>query len=258
MHTLLTMFLATSGALVSTWGFFRALRHRVGVRQRLRSVRGRRTGVALFVVGGVLLLVPDLIAGLVVAAEPAADSPLAVLGVLGALVWRAAVLLGLMAGGGVLWLTSEQVSGWIRVGVSAAQQTIPRRADLVHVRARRRGEWANFPREWEALVEHDRALARRLLGQGNHFEAAVLTSVGTSGDPAGHRRSSGPDLSALRDWSDPMTRAALEALVECDRVRTASPPPGTRDLLGSEYGRAVAAFDQAVRAAEDNARARGA
>ena len=52
-----------------------------------------------------------------------------------------------------------------------------------------------------------------------------------------------------------MTRRAMEALVECDRVRTPEPPRGTRDVLGSEYGRAVAAFESAVVAAEENARA---
>jgi hypothetical protein len=36
-------------------------------------------------------------------------------------------------------------------------------------------------------------------------------------------------------------------------VRTPVPPRGTRDVIGTDYGRAVAAFEQAVTAAEANA-----
>ena len=111
---------------------------------------------------------------------------------------------------------------------------VPRRVDFEHARLRRRAGSGDFPREWAALIEHDRALAHRLLGQGNHFEETAHQA-------------------ALRDWSDPVTVRAMEALVQCDRVRTPVPPRGTRDVIGTDYGRAVAAFEQAVTAAEANA-----
>ncbi len=263
MHALLTTLVATLGLGLTSWGFARALRHRFAVRDRVRSLRGRRSGVLLYAVGGLVLLLPDLIVSALLAAPPSDDPALAVLGTLGGLLWRAAVVLGMSVGALVLWLTSERVTTPVRAGIVAAIDRVPRRADFEHAALRRRAGLIDFPREWTALVEHDRALARRLLGQGNHFEAAVLGVGATIAVPSGHARSAvrqAPveDLSALRDWHDPVTRRALEALVECDRVRTPVPPRGTRDVLGSDYGRAVAAFEAAVVAAEDNARRRAA
>lgn len=236
MHALLTTMLALTGAGLATWGFARTLRHRFSVRDRLRSLRGRRSGVILYAVGFVLLLVPDVLAGAVVASGPADNEATAVLGALGAVIWRAAVVLGCGLGALVLFLTSERVTRPVQAGAVALAGRVPRRVDFEHARLRRREGLGEFPRQWGELVEHDRALARRLLGQGNGLET----------DFGAHR-------SALKDWDDPVTRRAMEALVECDRLRTPVPPRGTRDVLGSDYGRAVAAFDAAVVAAEINA-----
>lgn len=254
MHALLTTLIALVGAGLSTWGFARVLRHRFRVRDLLRSVRGRRTGLVMYAVGGFLLLVPDVVAGALVAAGPVDDSVGAVLGAIGALLWRAAVVLGLGLGALILWLTSAAVTMPVTSGVRAVIDSVPRRADFTHARWRRQAGLEQFPREWGTLIEHDRALARRLLGQGNHFEAAVVGPFSASASFG----AAGEDLGALRDWHDPVTRQAMEALVECDRLRTPVPPRGTRDVLGSDYGRAVAAFDAAVVAAESNARARSA
>lgn len=246
MHALLTTMLALTGAGLATWGFARALRHRFSVRDRLRSVRGRRSGVILYAVGLLLLFVPDVVAGAVVTAGPAANEATAVLGTLGALIWRAAVLLGGALGALVLLLTSERVTRPVQAGVVSVVARVPRPIDFAQAKARRRSGLGDFPRQWGELIEHDRLLARRLLDQGNPFEAETVAHAFAGG-------ARGADLSVLRDWDDPVTRRAMEALVECDRLRTPVPPRGTRDVLGSDYGRAVAAFDAAVQAAEANA-----
>lgn len=237
MHTLLTALLALTGVGVTTWGFLRTLRHRFRVRRPGFSRRGRRTGWIAYAVGGLLLLLPDVVAGLVVTAGAASSEAGAVLGALAWFVWRAAVVLGWLSGALALGLTSERVVRPVHGGVSRLVDAVPRRIDVTHAIERRRSGLADFPRAWAELIEHDRALAHRLLGQGNHLEAPRTDS----------------SLAALRDWEDPVTRRAMEALVECDRLRTPVPPRGTRDVIGSDYGRAVAAFEQAVVAAEANA-----
>jgi len=238
VHALLTTVLALTGVGLTVWGFGRALRHRFRV-GRPWSPRARRSGLALYAVGGLLLLLPDVLAGAVVSAGAAGSEAVAVLGTLAWLVWQAAVVLGWGLGAVALGLTSARVMRPALAGVVRMVSAVPRRVDFEHARLRRRAGYGDFPREWAALIEHDRALAHRLLGQSNHFDDGAQPQVAAT----------------LGDWSDPMTRRAMEALVECDRVRTPEPPRGTRDVLGSEYGRAVAAFESAVVAAEENARA---
>ncbi|HPF75925.1 MAG TPA: hypothetical protein PLP55_05195 [Phycicoccus elongatus] len=234
MHALLTALLGLTGAGLALWGFGRTLRHRYRARRPGFSRLGRRSGWALYAAGGLLLFLPDVLAGVLVAAGSASSDVTAVLGTLAWLLWRAAVVLGWGIGAIILALTSERVVRPVHGGVTRVVAAVPRRDDLAHARLRRQAGYGDFPREWAALIEHDRALAHRLLGQGNHFEETAHQA-------------------ALRDWSDPVTVRAMEALVECDRVRTPVPPRGTRDVIGTDYGRAVAAFEQAVTAAEANA-----
>lgn len=240
MHTFLTITTAVSGAGLALWGFVGALRHRHRVRGRVGSPRGRRLAIIAYAVGGLLLLVPDVVAGLVVTAGPSSSEALAVVGFLLASVYRLAVVLVVGLGAAAIGLTSRAVTTRLHRGaneVSTVLARVPRPVDLTHARVRRRAGLHDFPREWEALIEHDRTLARRLLEQGNHFESHGRHGV-------------------LRDFTDPVTVAAMEALVECDRVRTPVPPRGTRDVLATDYGRAVASFESAVVAAEAHAQFR--
>lgn len=237
MNALLTTVVAVSGAGLALWGFVGALRHRHRVRGRAGSPRARRVAVIAYAVGGLLVLVPDLIAGLVVAGGPSSSQAVAVVGFLVATIYRLFVVVLLGLGAAAIGLTSRGVTTRVHRGateVSTVIARVPRPVDLTHARMRRQAGMGSFPREWESLIEHDRSLARRLLEQGNHFE------------PTAHH-------GVLRDFSDPVTVAAMEALVECDRVRTPLPPRGTRDVLATDYGRAVAAFEAAVVAAEANA-----
>lgn len=230
MHALLTALVAAAGAGLAGWGLLRAVRHRA--RGQGGSPRARRTGLWAYAAGGLLLLLPDVLAGLVVAPGAPSSEATALLGTLAGFVWRSGVVLGIGLGAVVLALTGRRVT----TTVATLVHRVPRRADLRYARLRHTRA-AEFPREWDALIEHDRALARRLLEQGNSLQERAA-------------------LDALRDFEDPVTREAMEALVECDRVRTPAPPPGTRDVLGTRYGQAVLAFEDAVAAAEANARER--
>lgn len=232
MHALLTTLIALTGAGLAGWGFLRALRFRSRARGG-GSPRARRLGLWTYAAGGLLLLLPDIVAGAVVAPAAAGSEAGAILGTLAAFVWRCAVLLSIGTGGLVLWLTGR----WVTESVTRTIAMVPRPADFAHLRVRQQPGMREFPTEWDALIEHDRTLARRLLGQGSPFD-------------------DDRELASLRDYENPVTRSAMEALVECDRVRTPQPPRGTRDVLGSDYGRAVASFEAAVIAAEDHARRR--
>lgn len=237
MHTLLSVVVALAGAGLAGWGFLRALRHRHRVAGG-GSPRARRAGLIGYAVGGLLALLPDVVAGVVVVASAATNDAAAVLGTLALFVYRCAVILGWGIGAVVLAVTGRRVVTAVSRGLSGAREALdrmPRPGDRRQARWRREAGLEDFPREWAALIDHDRALARRLLDQGNHLE-------------------SGLDVAVLRDYSDPVTVAAMEALVECDRVRTPGPPPGTRDVLATAYGQAVVRFEGAVEAAEKNAR----
>ena len=139
MHSLLTALLGLTGAGLALWGFGRTLRHRYRARRPGFSRLGRRSGWALYAAGGLLLLLPDVLAGVLVAAGSASSDVTAVLGTLAWLLWRAAVVLGWGIGAIILALTSERVVRPVHGGVTRVVAAVPRRDDLAHARLRRRG-----------------------------------------------------------------------------------------------------------------------
>jgi hypothetical protein len=186
---------------------------------------GRATRFAdrsLFALGGLgaaLLVAPDVAARLIAGFTMAG--------------WRVAAVVGLCLTGALLVAVSRPVTALVRAAVTAAASHTP---SWTGWKLRRQNTMHDFPRDWASLLEYDRRLCRQFLAYDDDFEAAV-------------------NLPAMRDYSFPPTRAALTAMLACDRVRTDEPPWFTRDVITTAYGRAVAGFAVALAVAEERARA---
>lgn len=155
------------------------------------------------------------------------------------------------------------VSGWLLVvfgSMLMARGYARRRADRERLRAQRRAERdavrearhaerearrnglayppmsaAELARAWDEMLAHDKELSRQFLRYDSDLDLAI-------------------SFPTMRDYRDPLTSAALQAMLRCDELRTTTAPAGTRDVRESAYGRAVTEFGVALGAAEDNAR----
>lgn len=236
MSAVLTVLTAMTGGTLVLWGWARYLRHRFS--RRTRSVAGRRSGVAIAALGALLSLLPDLPARLVLDTGPAAGGVTGALDTVAMLVWRLAVLVGLGVVFGSMLLTRERVTAPLRAmadrGVATVVSVVPFGAPG-HARAlRRQPGLADFPRDWESVLERDAGLTRRLLDYERDLDRAA-------------------DLPAMRDHSVPATAQAWRAMQRCDDLRPRAPIGRAGDVLLTDYGRAVAQFEAAVRGAEANA-----
>lgn len=217
MATLATVLIAFGGVGVVVYGWTRYLRHRLRERDRRRARRGARVGVWLVVLGGVLALTPDALANLAFPATATAEAVRGAsqaLGTLAMIVYRMTVIALLLVIAVSMFFTSEYVLSRVR--------RLRERADdfLGGLRGRRTPGGAIVPRDWDGLVAYDRQLSRRFLDYEN-VDASVNFPV-------------------MRDYRDPLTSAALTAMLRCDDLRTAAQPAGFRRAGDTPYGRAVA------------------
>lgn len=232
---MLTVLVALAGGAAVVWGWARAVRSAFGRNDPMLARRRRRTGLALVAVGALLALTPDLWAGLLAGGGPRAGWATAALWAyrLVVLGWLLVVALSLVA-------TSRRVTAPVRRAVDAgrARVILAGSARLAPVRrVRRPADLRGFPLDWDSLVDLEGRLSSALLRYEHDLEA----------------RSNRP---AMHDYADPHTAAALQAMLRADALRTPTPPPGTRDVLDTDYGRAVVDLAAAVEAAEANAAAR--
>jgi hypothetical protein len=212
------------------WGTTHYVRSRLSARLQPRRERHRRIGLGVVSVSGFALLVPDLLAGLVVAGTGGSGA----LATVGWLFYRLFALGAIGIAALVMWATSDPVTGRMRRGRDMVVASVPFGPGRDARRMRRR--LGAFPQEWNALLEHDQGLTRRLLRYQRDADAAASRPT-------------------MADLTHPLTRAAVDAMFECDAVRTTQPPAHVHDVLATDYGRAVARFDEALRAAEEYASA---
>jgi hypothetical protein len=236
--TLLTMFVAMAGGGFVMWGWGRFLRGRFRVKDPALGVSVRRSGAIMAVGGGLLLLLPEVPSHLLFDV-PAQTGVAGAFGTFAAWVWRLGVLAGLSVVYGSMALLRERVTRPIREaaerGVAAVVSLVPVGTPAAARRMRRMPHLAAFPRDWTSLMAHDQMLTRRLLDYERNLDL-------------------GANLPAMRDHSVPATAAAWAAMMRCDALRSSAPMGRVREVLTTEYGRAVADFAVALAAAEDNAR----
>ena len=215
------------GLAALIWGTTHYVRSRLSPQLQDRRELHRRIALGAAGVGGVTLLAPDAIAGLLLGSGEG--------GSLAALGW---VLYRLLALGVIgiaaltMGLSSDPVTAKVRRGrdrvVAVAPMGIGRQT------RRMRRSLGQFPAEWQGLLEHDRALTRRLLAYQRDAEVAAARPT-------------------MADLASPHTKTAVDAMFRCDTLRTMQPPARVHDILATEYGQAVAAFDRALADAERHA-----
>ena len=210
------------GGLV--WGTTHYVRSRLSGRLQARRERHRRTALGVVAVSGTALLIPDVIAGLILTSTGSTSGLAAV----GWFLYRLAIGISLV----VMWLTSDPVTNKVRRGRDAVVARVPFGPARDVRRMRRSLGAASFPQEWNALLEYDRELTRRLLRYQRDADAAASAPT-------------------MADLEHPLTRAAVDAMFRCDTLRTMQPPAHVPDVLATDYGRAVAEFDRALAAAEE-------
>ncbi len=242
MSSLLTVLTALAGFTLTGWGAVHYFRRRFDINRRTvagraRSLMGRRVGVAMVAMGGFLALFPGLPwAGL--APETVQSGAAAFFSTVFWVLYRLAVLTGLALLGVSMFAVSERVT----TPLGAAGRRVTDAVVLSmpfgpgrEQRAMRRGAIGRgMPRQWADLVAREQDLTARLLGYQRNPEAAY-------------------NRPAMVDFQDPMTAAAMRAMLEADRLRTPMPPLGTRDVLLTDYGRAVLRLAESIAAAEANA-----
>lgn len=179
----------------------------------------RRLATGLVATGGLLLLIPDVLAGAATGAGEAG-----VVTVLLMLLWRLTVIAGMTVVGGAMVLTSDPVVTRARATRDRAVRAIP----MAPWTALSLGPARHLPRDWQHLVEMDRALGRRLLS---------YTDV-----------DNGSSHPILRDHQDPHTRRAVEAMLHCDTLRQSAST--ARDVRRTPYAAAVADFKTKLERAE--------
>ncbi|MDO5502591.1 MAG: hypothetical protein Q4G67_05395 [Actinomycetia bacterium] len=215
------------GALV--WGTTRYVRSRLQPALQERRERHRALALSAAGVGGVAMLVPDVLAGLLITSAPGGTA-VTVGWVLYRLVAAGMISLAVL----VMWLSSDPVTARVRSGRDKVVATMPFSAAAATRRLRRREGLTDFPQEWNALLEHDRFLTRELLRYQRDADAAASRPV-------------------LADLEHPATNRAVQAMFRCDELRTATAPERASDVLATDYGRAVAEFHKAFAAAQAHA-----
>jgi hypothetical protein len=252
MGTVLTVLTACAGFALTVWGarhYFRRRfdRNRHTLAGRAHSLAGRQVGAAMVAVGGFLAVFPDLPWGAL--ADPVAQS--AVGGFFSAVFWllyRLAVVTGLLGLGFSMFLVSERVTRPLGVASRRATDAVVLAMPFGPGRERREihrqllggydlgGGAASrrTPREWGELLTHEQALTARLLRYQRDPEARY-------------------NRPSMADFADPVTATALQAMLDADRLRSPMPPRGTRDVLLTDYGRAVVRLGETLRAAEEHA-----
>ena len=222
--------LVGGGLVVTGWSSWFRARMR-GAASPTR--RARRRAWAFITVGGLLALVPELPSALL---QILPDRSWPVLLLL--LAYRMLVVVGLVVVVGTISLAHERVTAPIGRFVGDVRSTVIRSTPFGPGRDARalRRELAvrDFPSAWDDVAVLDESLAARLLT----YERDE------------HARANRP---AMRDFGDPVTARAWEAMLAADALRTSPRTPGARDALRSPYGRAVADFQVAFEAAEANA-----
>jgi hypothetical protein len=235
MSGVLTFLTAVLGAALVVTGWASWFRARMRGAASLTR-RARRRAWAFVAVGGLLALVPELPSALLGALP---DRPWPV--VLLLVVYRMLVVVGLVAVVGTITLAHERVTTPAGRLVGDVRSTVVRSVPFGPGRGSRtlRRELAvpDFPAGWDDVVELDRRLATRLMAYERDEHARA-------------------DRPAMRDFGDPVTRTAYEAMLAADALRSNPRPPAVVDALRTPYGRAVAGFQVALERAEANAAAR--
>lgn len=216
------------GALA--WGTTHYVRSRLSARLGPRRERHRRIALSVAGAGATALLLPDVIAGLILAGTGGSGT----LATIGWLFYRLLALGAIGVASLVMWLTSDPFTAKVRRGRDTVVSAVPFGPGRATRTLRRR--IGAFPQEWNALLEHDRELTRQLLVYQRDADAAA-------------------SYPSMADLQHPLTRAAVEAMFRCDTLRTMQPPAPVRDVLATDYGRAVADFDRALRSAQEYAAA---
>lgn len=212
------------------WGTTHYVRSRFSTRLWSRRERHRRIALGVAGLGGLALLIPDAIAGLVIASTGGSGG----LATVGWVVYRLFALGAIGIAALVMWVTSDPVTSRIRRGRDTVVSSVP--FGPARATRRMRRQLGSFPQEWNALLEHDRELTRRLLRYQRDADAAASSPT-------------------MADLQHPLTKAAVDAMFRCDTLRTMQPPTRALDVLATDYGRAVAEFDRALRTAEEYAAA---
>ena len=186
------------GLAALVWGTTHYVRSRLSESLQDRRELHRRLALGAAGAGGLTLLAPDAVAGLIVSGGEG--------GSLAALGW---VLYRLLALGAIgiavltMWLTSDPVTAKVRRGrdrvVAAAPMGIGRQT------RRMRRSLGQFPQEWQGLLEHDQALTRQLLSYQRDAETASARPT-------------------MADLENPHTKAAVDAMFRCDSLRSMEPP----------------------------------
>lgn len=210
------------------WGTTHYVRSRLSSRLQARRERHRRIALGVVGVSATALLVPDLIAGLIVSSTGGGGA----LTTIGWFLYRLLAVGAIGVSVVVMWLTSDPVTNRVRRGRDAVVARVPFGPARDVRRMRRSLGAASFPQEWNALLEYDRELTRRLLRYQRDADAAASAPT-------------------MADLEHPLTRAAVDAMFRCDTLRTMQPPAHVPDVLATDYGRAVAEFDRALAAAEE-------
>ncbi|MCA1781487.1 MAG: hypothetical protein ABR500_09225 [Dermatophilaceae bacterium] len=212
------------------WGTTHYVRSRFSARLQPRRERHRRIALATVSVSGFALLAPDAIVGLVIASTGGSGT----LATVGWVLYRLLAVGAIGIAALVMWLTSDPVTTRLRRRRDAVVASVP--FGPARTTRRMRRHLGAFPQEWNGLLEHDRELTRRLLRYQRDADAAASSPT-------------------MADLEHPLTKTAVDAMFRCDDLRTMQPPTHVLDILATDYGRAVAQFDQALRAAEEYASA---
>ncbi len=229
MHTLLTVTLALAGAVTFVGGWRRYVARRRRERHGARGLR-RWPAAALLVSGGLLILLPDVLAGLIVPTDEASSAVTAFWFLVG-LVYRVIMVVVMAVALLALSLFSDSVLGpmqqW-RARWSRAPENVQARA------LRRTAVGRGLPRDPATLVAYELALSERIMRYQRDAEAAY-------------------DRPALADLGDARTARAVTAMFTAESLRPDQPLYVRHDLLATDYGRAVAELAEAVQEAEEHA-----
>jgi hypothetical protein len=235
MSGVLTFLTAVLGGALVVTGWASWFRARMRGAASLTR-RARRRAWAFIALGGLVVLVPELPSALL-GILPDRSWPVVLLLVL----YRMLVVVGLVAVVGTITLAHERVTAPVGRFVGEVRSTVVRSAPFGPGRGSRalRRELAvhDFPAGWDDVVELDRRLSARLMAYERDEHARA-------------------DRPAMRDFADPVTRSAYEAMLAADALRATPRPPAAFDALRTPYGQAVAAFQVALEQAEANASAK--
>lgn len=224
---MLAALVALLGVGALAWGTVHYVRSRLSERLQTKRELHRRVSLGVAGSGGLALLVPDLVAGLIVAGTGGSAAAS-----FGWVLYRFLALGAIGVAAFAMWLTSDPVTARFRRGRDAVVARAPMGPGRQTRRMRR--TLGAFPQEWHGLLDHDQRLTRQLLAYQRDADAAASRPT-------------------MADLEHPLTKAAVEAMFRCDTLRTMQPPARVHDVLATDYGQAVAAFDRALTAAEQYA-----